>query len=294
MTAGRLIARGRAAAGPAGLSQRDWMAAGLAGGATLGAVLACGGGTLLARRLGGGFSVTPGPALAWTVTAAGWLLLAATDLGSRIGGDRWPSWLARCGLAAAAVAVAPIGGELSWTARLAGSAAVAFALVAAVLPPTTPRPLGGRGGSWREWRTRRATDGTPAIPPREPAPAGEQPVPLAQGEPAEAAMMFPSGMAAGFRQRLERFETPAGDDCLRGQLLLAVPVGSRTGHAHVGFCPPFSGTPLVDASTDCDFVEAEVAAAEILPWGVRIECRLSEPAEEPLEIPVALVARHPR
>ena len=109
---------------------------------------------------------------------------------------------------------------------------------------------------------------------------------MAQGEPSDAAMIFSSGMAAGFRQRLERFETPAGDDCLRGQLLLAVPAGSRTGHAHVGFCPPFTGTPLVDASTDCDFVEAEVTAAEILPWGVRIECRLSEPAEEPLEIPV--------
>jgi len=33
-----------------------------------------------------------------------------------------------------------------------------------------------------------------------------------------------------------------------------------------------------------------VTAAEVLPWGVRIECRLSEPAEEPLEIPVDLLA----
>jgi len=49
----------------------------------------------------------------------------------------------------------------------------------------------------------------------------------------------------------------------------------------------------VEVTTDCDFVEAEVAAAEVLPWGVRVECRLSEPAEEPLEIPVAIRAVRP-
>jgi len=46
-------------------------------------------------------------------------------------------------------------------------------------------------------------------------------------------------------------------------------------------------------TTDCDFVEADLTAAEILPWGVRVECRLSEPAEETLEIPVDLVASVP-
>ena len=97
----------------------------------------------------------------------------------------------------------------------------------------------------------------------------------------------------GFRQRLERYETAAGEDCVRGQVMLSVTTGSRTGHAHVGFCPSFTTLPLVEVSTDCDFVEAEVTAAEILPWGVRVECRLSEPAEEPLEIPVAIRAVRP-
>jgi hypothetical protein len=36
-----------------------------------------------------------------------------------------------------------------------------------------------------------------------------------------------------------------------------------------------------------------VSAAEVLPWGVRVECRLAEPAEEPVEIPVDLVAEAP-
>jgi hypothetical protein len=37
-----------------------------------------------------------------------------------------------------------------------------------------------------------------------------------------------------------------------------------------------------------------VTAAEVLPWGVRVECRLAEPAEEPLEIPVDVLAKAPR
>ena len=36
-----------------------------------------------------------------------------------------------------------------------------------------------------------------------------------------------------------------------------------------------------------------ITAAEVVPWGVRVECRLDEPAEETLEIPVAVVARSP-
>lgn len=288
MTAGRLLVRGREAAGPAGLDQREWMPASRAVAATLAVALVGGGATLLLRRIGGGFTVTPGPELAWTVAAAGWLLVAATDLGGRIGGEAWPSWLARGGLAAAALAVAPIGAGLSWPSRLAGGCAVAFALVAAVVAPPRRRPVGSRMRGRRQERAE-PTGGGAAEPVAEggraPSPAGEQ---------AEPGVGIPGGMAAGFRQRLERFETPAGDDCLRGQLLLAVPAGSRTGHAHVGFCPPFAGTPQLEATTECDFVEAEITAAEVLPWGARIECRLSEPAEEPLEIPVAVLARHPR
>jgi hypothetical protein len=49
----------------------------------------------------------------------------------------------------------------------------------------------------------------------------------------------------------------------------------------------------VDVTTEYDGVEAVVSAAEILPWGVRIECRLDEPAEEAFEIPVDLFASAP-
>jgi hypothetical protein len=71
-----------------------------------------------------------------------------------------------------------------------------------------------------------------------------------------------------------------------------VATGSRTGHAHVGFCPSFAALPTVEVQSDYDGVEAELSVAEVLPWGLRLECRLAEPADEPLEIPVDFQARH--
>ena len=93
-------------------------------------------------------------------------------------------------------------------------------------------------------------------------------------------------------QRFERYELD-GIDCLRGTLTLTVPQGARSAHGHVGFCPSFRHVPAVEATTAYDGVEAVITAAEVVPWGVRIECRLDEPADEPVEIPVDIVARSP-
>jgi hypothetical protein len=84
---------------------------------------------------------------------------------------------------------------------------------------------------------------------------------------------------------------PDGSECIRGRLHVTVAAGARSGAGHVGFCPPLPSAPTVQVSTDYDAVEAIVTAAEVLPWGVRVECRLDEPTEEPLDIPVDLAAR---
>ena len=55
---------------------------------------------------------------------------------------------------------------------------------------------------------------------------------------------------------------------------------------HVGFCPAFPVIPDVTVSTDYDALEVAVTAAEVLPWGVRVECRVEDPADEPVIIPV--------
>ncbi len=237
---------------------------------------AVGGLTLLGRRLSGGFVIGPSPLLTCGVVAAGLALVTATDLLTRPVEKR-ARFLARGGLLAAAVAAMPLAGGL---ATLAGLAAVASAAVVALRPLVSAARGRRRAG---------VAGGLGSMPSRLEA-AGPRPVKL--GPPLEqpAAAALGHASADGLRQRLERFVTAAGHDCLRGSLLVTVAAGSRSGHAHVGFCPAFAVTPAVDATTDCDFVEADLTAAEVLPWGVRVECRLSEPAEERLEIPVDLVA----
>lgn len=99
--------------------------------------------------------------------------------------------------------------------------------------------------------------------------------------------------AGSLLQRFERVALPGGGECVRGRLCLVVPEGSRSGSTHMGFCPPFASVPAVEVTTNYDGVEAVVSAAEVLPWGIRIECRLDEPAEEAIEIPVDVVAHFP-
>lgn len=231
---------------------------GLAAGA--GAAGAAAGGALLLRRLAGGFSTGDG-GLAWMAAAAGIAVVAVVDAAAgRTGG--LGRLAARVGLAAgvAAVAIPPRPGD--WAAI----AAVALAAAVAVLPPPRPRAAGRAAG------VRRVRHGPGDAPRRQSATRR-------------------SATPGRLVQWLERYETPAGDDCLRGRVCLAVAAGSRGTHAHVGFCPAFAATPLVEVSTEYDGVEAVVSAAEVLPWGIRVECRLSEPADEPLEIPVDVSVR---
>ncbi|MFM1902238.1 MAG: hypothetical protein RLZZ440_138 [Planctomycetota bacterium] len=253
--------------------------------AGMAAASAAAGMALVARRISGSFAVAPPAAGGWLVAAAGIGLVAAVDAA---GGPSWQRWLSRGGLAAAALAVAPFGVPASPAAW----APLAMAGVALLLPRagrvepgrrpqrslTWPRPVSGRPAA--------ATDPAPR------ADAAAERLPHLASEPAAEACP-PEPVPIGFRQRTERYETGTGGDCLRGRAILAVPTGGRTGFAHIGFCPSFAALPTVEVSTDYDGVEAELLVAETLPWGLRLECRLAEPAEEPLEIPVDFEARLP-
>jgi len=96
------------------------------------------------------------------------------------------------------------------------------------------------------------------------------------------------------QQRFERYVLPDERmECIRGTLHLAVVSGSRLVTGHVGFCPPFHHVPMIEVGTACEEVEATIVAAEVLPWGARIECRLDEPADETILIPVDVYARAP-
>jgi hypothetical protein len=300
MTAGRSLSGTPALAGRAALRSPADTATGVMamGAAALAIAVAAAGATLLFRRLSGGFGAVPSAAVPWAVAIAGIPLVIAVEAAARLAGERWPAGLARAGLVAAAMAVAPLTATAAWPTRAIGLLGTTVALIAALRPVAGWRPprlpgfrRAGRSGG--DPSATPVTDGGglggeerdrifPSGPARSPAFAE----PSSSGD-------WPAVLPAGFRQRLERYDTPTGEDCVRGQVMISVTSGSRTGHAHVGFCPAFATLPAVEVTTDCDFVEAEVAAAEILPWGVRVECRLSEPAEEPLEIPVAIRAVRP-
>lgn len=258
------------------------LAAIAAAAATTGAIaLTAAGLAILARRVAGGFATSPTAAIVWLVVAAGLGMVIAVDLavGQRLAG-RWVAAVARAGLLVAALAMLPTFGPGS----LVGQAAIVAAAGATLVPPPgrrRPRSLGNGG----RFRSRAAP--VFVAPPQPTADALHSGRPIASETPPGADEL------PGLRQRFARFATASGEDRVVGQVLVELAPGSRAGHAHIGFCPPFAALPTVEVTTDYDGVEAVVSAAEVLPWGLRVECRLSEPAEDPVAIPVEFVARHP-
>ena len=238
------------------------------GGAAIAALTAAvGGGVLVLRRLVDAIDTAAPPALLLASVAAGSVLVLVADLGPRSG--RVGPILARVGLVLAAVALAVPPGP-TFAAWVATAASL---IVTAGLVFRQPRAV--------------TIPALPALnrPRRRAEPAAEVPV----VRPARRRRI--RRLPGSLRQRLVRYELPDGVDCVRGRLTIAVPAAAKAAAGHVGFCPTFAATPEVEVSTEYDGVEVTVAAAEVLPWGARVECRLAEPAEEPLEIPVDIVAR---
>ena len=226
------------------------------------AAIACGL-VLVVRRLTVPVAAPGGAVLA--VAAGGATLVMLADATLRHGGSRPASWAARVGLLLAVAAVALPLRASTWLDGMTTALAVAIATGAVVFAPRGPAPA--------------PTGERPSA--RRPAPARRRP------------RTAPDQTPGRFRQRFTRYDGRAGGDCLRGRINVEVAAGARLAQGHVGFCPAFATTPAVEVRTEYDGVEATVAAAEVLPWGVRVEVRLAEPAEEPLEIPVDLLVRSP-
>lgn len=235
-----------------------------------GLLLAAGGMLVAGRRLAGAFVV---PAGGWEFAAlvtAGAVAVIAVEQACRIGAARVAAVLARCGFAAIVLAVGLPHDAAAWTRSPTPLLAVAAAAIAVLGPllvaPATPRP-----------RT--------AAPPRQSARADR---PRTRRRRTRSGAVPMSGRLS---QRQVRYRLDSGAECIRGRIHLEIPAGARSAQGHIGFCPSFGGLPEVHVDTAYDGVEATVAAAEVVPWGVRIECRLAEPAEEPIEIPVDVTAR---
>ncbi|MFN9367659.1 MAG: hypothetical protein ACK6CT_02680 [Planctomycetia bacterium] len=232
-------------------------------------VLAASGMLVLARRLGGAFAVPAGSGKFFFLLVGGAVMLAVTVQVCRMGRRPAAATIACVGFAAAILAIGLPADLASWATSATPSVAVLAASLALVGPVAFGRPA--------------------AFAPRpRPEPRGpETPAPRRRRRRSRPDASAPPRCVS---QRQERFRLASGEDCIRGRIHLEVPAGARVVHGHMGFCPAFAALPEVRVETPYDGVEATVSAAEIVPWGVRIECRLAEPAEEPIVIPVLVVA----
>lgn len=265
--------------------------------AACGLVAASAAAMLVERRLAGALGPTGMPAVVCTA-AVGLLIMVLGDLATRglavpVGPSatapiRWTLVATRVALVVAVAAVAVPARDGS-----AIGAAARILVVAGVLAAAGPGMMSERWlRSIRPWITASPTGmaGVETAPAAGSAPDAREDRDLPPA-PTLAASMAASGAAV--LQRLERLALPDGTECVRGSVAVLIPRGARSGTGHLGFCPPFAGQPTVEVGSDYDSVEAVITAAEVVPWGVRVECRLDEPAEETLEIPVAVVARSP-
>ncbi|MEO1990708.1 MAG: hypothetical protein ABGW78_02160 [Pirellulales bacterium] len=233
------------------------------------------GGVLLMSRLFGSASASPNSILLIIVAAMGTLIVAVGDLAKYYAAGRY-NFPARFGFLVAIASVAlplPTTHRGTTVVALLSLAVSVFLIAQPFLMPWLIIPPSIRSAT-------KKLSSEPIVPPR---------LPEAQNlsEPTIFALTHDEHVL----QQQQRYSASDGLERIRGQLFLSVPSGVRSASGHIGFCPPFLSTPTVEVETDYDEVEAVVSAAEVLPWGVRIECRLDEPTDEPFEIPIQLLVK---
>jgi len=230
---------------------------------------------VVSRRLAGGLSGPPSPIALIAVTVAGAGLVHLVDRagrGSRLAGCGLVGWLARGCLL---VTLAAVGLFWSHVPMAAFTAVIMLSTGIGLAAPAGWRPrLPGWGFSLPplpRWpaTTRRVT---PLEPTATPASSTGPPRPHA--------------LAGHLVQWQERYLLADGRERLRGRLVVTLAAESRLATGHIGFCPPFSAIPDATVTTDYDALEVVVDAAEVLPWGIRVECRVEDPADEPVAIPI--------
>jgi hypothetical protein len=202
------------------------------------------------------------------------------------------------------IVVLAIGASLSLPGTSAGGLAVFWTLI-----------LGEEIGSWwlllrRQSRARmprsacptvpqrtagQASSGTPTVPQRT---AGQvssaTPLPPSTAEQASSGTL-PEQVSSGtlseqVLQQLTRSVAADGSETLGGLLRLPLLPGQRAGSIHVAFCPPFAGVPEVIveqlAGPAC-----RVKTAQLLPYGARLDLKLTATADAPTSVLLRFAAR---
>ncbi len=273
------LSRAGAALAAAGFGSRPQALAPAAQMALLAALLGAAG-VLAMRRLAGAL-VAPLPPGALLGAGAALTALAGAARGpvrrevpgqGRAGGrGRLADLLPSLAVLAAALALSvPGSGRLGltglWSLILAGEA---LAWNRARLPALRWRPARprGAGGSGR------------VDPPQSPAPHVARSAAAAAGAPADDVV-----------QQFTRRHLAGGAEELSGWLRVAFVAGQRTENVHVAFCPPFAAPPQLSAEQLAG-PAARVKTAQLLPYGARLDLKLSDPAKEPTTVLLEFRAR---
>lgn len=90
-------------------------------------------------------------------------------------------------------------------------------------------------------------------------------------------------------QQLHRVRNTSGQEMVFGTLRADFGAGQRTTTVHVGFCPPLSHRPQVEAEP-LDGPDAVVKVVQTLPHGARLDVRLATPATEACQVQVDFAA----
>jgi hypothetical protein len=130
------------------------------------------------------------------------------------------------------------------------------------------------------WHIRRSR---PSPVPRPPslAPAPRAALPLDPGV---------APLSEQVTQQLTRSQTADGTEELSGWLRMSFSAGRRTGSLHVAFCPPFAAVPELEVE-QLDGPEARIKTAQLLPYGVRLDLKLSTAADEATTVLLQFSAR---
>jgi hypothetical protein len=107
---------------------------------------------------------------------------------------------------------------------------------------------------------------------------------LSNALPGSAPIVEPSTESIEGREsaelRLERRTTTAGVEQIDGTAEARFAAGQKHCTLHVAFCPPFGARPTVELAAGSG-LDAQVKAAAVYPYGVRIDVRRSGDAAEP-------------
>ena len=90
-------------------------------------------------------------------------------------------------------------------------------------------------------------------------------------------------------QQFVRSHTAEGEDVFSGWLRVELPPGTRTTNVHVAFCPPFAHAPAIEVH-QVDGPAGRIKTAQALPYGARLDFKLSRSNEEATSVLLRFVA----